>query len=114
VRSLKLQTHSEQILLLLRTNSAAIINSIHTLKPLFSKQRLGFVTTVLIRIKRLVNVAHFLTCGLLWTQNKHCSKILQETLLNSVSNDLLPFMVGQSHDNFTQPGVKDVRFFRHC
>jgi hypothetical protein len=33
--------------------------------------------------------------------NKHCAKILQETLLNSVSNDLLPFMVGQSHDSFT-------------
>jgi hypothetical protein len=32
--------------------------------------------------------------------NKHCSKILQETLLNSVSKDLLPFMVGQSHDSF--------------
>jgi hypothetical protein len=26
-----------------------------------------------------------------WTSNKHCSKILKETLLNSVSNDLLPF-----------------------
>jgi hypothetical protein len=38
--------------------------------------------------------------------NKRCSKILQETLLNyymkySVSNDLLPFMVGQSHDSST-------------
>jgi hypothetical protein len=33
---------------------------------------------------------------------KHCLKILKlkETLLNSVSNDLLPFMVGQSHECF--------------
>jgi hypothetical protein len=31
---------------------------------------------------------------------KFFSKILQETLLNSAANDLLPFMVGQSHDSF--------------
>jgi hypothetical protein len=47
-------------------------------------------------------------------QNKHCSKIAQETLLNSVSYDLLPFMVGQSQDNFTLPSVKDVMLFQHC
>jgi hypothetical protein len=39
--------------------------------------------------------------------NKH-SKILQETLLNSVSNDLLPLIVGQSHDSFALVSVKDV------
>jgi hypothetical protein len=33
--------------------------------------------------------------------NKHSSKISQETLLNSVSNELLPSMIGQSHDSFT-------------
>jgi hypothetical protein len=43
--------------------------------------------------------------------NKNCSKISQETLLNSVSNDLLPFLVGQSHDNFTLLSVKDVMLF---
>jgi hypothetical protein len=42
--------------------------------------------------------------------NKHCSKILQETLLNSVSNDFFPFMVRQSHDIFTMLSVKDVVF----
>jgi hypothetical protein len=47
-------------------------------------------------------------------QNKHCSKILQETLLNSVSDDLLPLMVGQSHDSFTLLSVKDVMLFQHC
>jgi hypothetical protein len=46
--------------------------------------------------------------------NKHCSQILQETLLNSVSNDSLPFMVGQSHDSFTPLSVKDVMLFQHC
>jgi hypothetical protein len=46
--------------------------------------------------------------------NKHCSEILQETLLNSVSNDLLPFMVGQSHDSLTQLRVKDVMLFQNC
>jgi hypothetical protein len=49
-----------------------------------------------------------------WCENKHCSKILQEILLNSVSNDLLPFMVGQSHDSFTLLSVKDVMLFQHC
>jgi hypothetical protein len=46
--------------------------------------------------------------------NKHCSKILQETLLNSVSNDLLPFMVGQSHDSFTLLSANDVGLFQCC
>jgi hypothetical protein len=46
--------------------------------------------------------------------NKHCSKILQETLLNRVSNDLLPFMVGQSHDNFTLLSVEDEVLFQYC
>jgi hypothetical protein len=32
--------------------------------------------------------------------NRYCLKILQETLLNSVLIDLLPFMVGHSHDSF--------------
>jgi hypothetical protein len=40
--------------------------------------------------------------------NKHCLEILQETLLNSVSIDLLPFMVGQSHDSLTLLNVKEV------
>jgi hypothetical protein len=40
--------------------------------------------------------------------NKHCSKISQETLLNNVSNELLPFMVGQSYDSVTLLSVKDV------
>jgi hypothetical protein len=34
--------------------------------------------------------------------------------LNSVSTDLIPFMVGQSHDNFTLLSVKDVMLFQHC
>jgi hypothetical protein len=46
--------------------------------------------------------------------NKHCSEILQETLLNGVSYDLLPFMVGQSYDSFTLLSVKDVMLFQHC
>jgi hypothetical protein len=46
--------------------------------------------------------------------NKHCSKILKERLLNSVSNDLLPFMVGQSHDSLTLLRVKEVMLFQHC
>jgi hypothetical protein len=41
-----------------------------------------------------------------------CSKILQETLLNRVFNDLFPFMVGQSHDNSTLQNVKDVTLFQ--
>jgi hypothetical protein len=40
--------------------------------------------------------------------NKCYSKILHEKILNCVSSDLLPFMVGQSHDNFTLLIVKDV------
>jgi hypothetical protein len=46
--------------------------------------------------------------------NKHCSKILQETFLNSVSNNFLPFVVGQSHVSFTVLSVKDVMLFQHC
>jgi hypothetical protein len=46
--------------------------------------------------------------------NKPCSEILQKTLLNSVSNDLLPFMVGQSHDNLTLLRVEEVMLFQHC
>jgi hypothetical protein len=46
--------------------------------------------------------------------NKHNSKISQETLLNSVSNEWLPLMVGQSHDSFTLLSVKDVMLFQHC
>jgi hypothetical protein len=30
----------------------------------------------------------------------------RETLLNGVSNDLLPFMVGQSHDRFSTAGCQ--------
>jgi hypothetical protein len=45
------------------------------------------------------------------TSNTHCSKILQETLLNSVSDELLSFMVGQSHDSFKLLSVKDVMLF---
>jgi hypothetical protein len=46
--------------------------------------------------------------------NKHCLKILQERFLNSVANDLLPFMVGQSHESFTLLSVNDVGLFLHC
>jgi hypothetical protein len=43
---------------------------------------------------------------------QYCSKISQETLLNSISNHLLPgFMVGQSHDSFTLLSVKNVMVF---
>jgi hypothetical protein len=35
-------------------------------------------------------------------------------LLNSVSNDLLPLMVGQSYDSFTLLSVTDVMLFQHC
>jgi hypothetical protein len=45
---------------------------------------------------------------------EHCSEILQETLLTSVSNDLLPLMVGQSHDSFTLLSAKNVMSFQHC
>jgi hypothetical protein len=44
--------------------------------------------------------------------NKHCSKILQETLSNSVSNDSLPLVVRQSRDSFTMLSVKDVMLFQ--
>jgi hypothetical protein len=43
--------------------------------------------------------------------NKHCWEILQETLLNSVSNDSLPLMVGQSHESFALLSAKNVMFF---
>jgi hypothetical protein len=46
--------------------------------------------------------------------NKHCLKTLLETLLNSVSNDLLPFVVGQSHDSYPLMSVKDVLLCQHC
>jgi hypothetical protein len=39
---------------------------------------------------------------------------LQERLLNSVANDLLPFMVGQSHESLTLLRVNDVGLFLHC
>jgi hypothetical protein len=42
------------------------------------------------------------------TVNKHCSKILEETLFNRVSNELLPFVVKQSHDSFTLLSVNDT------
>jgi hypothetical protein len=42
---------------------------------------------------------------------KNSSEISQETLLNSVFNDFLPLMVGQSHDSFTLLIVKDVTLF---
>jgi hypothetical protein len=44
----------------------------------------------------------------------HSSKILQETLLHSVSNELLPCRVGKSYDSFTLLIVKDVMLFQHC
>jgi hypothetical protein len=40
--------------------------------------------------------------------NKDCLEILQETLLNSASHDLLPFMVGQSRDSFILLSVKAI------
>jgi hypothetical protein len=52
-------------------------------------------------------------CQLSLNPNKHCLKILQETLLNSASKDFLPFMVGQSHDSFTLLSVKDLMLFQH-
>jgi hypothetical protein len=45
--------------------------------------------------------------------NKHCWKILQEIILKIVSNDLILFMVGQSHNSFTLLSVKDVLLFGH-
>jgi hypothetical protein len=48
------------------------------------------------------------------TNNLNCSEILQEILLNSVSNDLLPFAVGQSHGSFTLLSVRDVMLFQYC
>jgi hypothetical protein len=44
----------------------------------------------------------------------NCTEILQESLLNSVSNDLLPFMVGQNRDSFTLLSAKDVMLFHPC
>jgi hypothetical protein len=46
--------------------------------------------------------------------NKHCSKIMQETLMNSISNEFLSFSVGQSQVSFTLLSVKDVMLFQHC
>jgi hypothetical protein len=46
-------------------------------------------------------------------QNKHCSEILQETLLNRVSSELPPFIVGQSHDSFTLLSAKNAMLFQH-
>jgi hypothetical protein len=43
--------------------------------------------------------------------NKHCSEILMETPLNSVTNGLFPFMVGQSHESFTLLSVNNVGLF---
>jgi hypothetical protein len=40
--------------------------------------------------------------------------ILQERLLNSVSNELLPLIVGQSHDSLALLRVKEVMLFQHC
>jgi hypothetical protein len=39
---------------------------------------------------------------------------MQEALLNSVSNDLLSFLVGQIHNSFTLLSVKEVLLFQHC
>jgi hypothetical protein len=55
----------------------------------------------IVDIKSVVNGPNCICIGFSNFNNKHCSKIFQETLLNSVSNDLLPLMVGQSHDSFT-------------
>jgi hypothetical protein len=41
-------------------------------------------------------------------------QIWQETLLNSVANEWLPFMVGQSKDSFTLLSVMDVVLLHHC
>jgi hypothetical protein len=46
--------------------------------------------------------------------NKHCSEILLETLLSSVSNDLLPFVVGQGHNSLTLLRLKKVMLSQHC
>jgi hypothetical protein len=46
--------------------------------------------------------------------NKHCWEMLQETLLDSVSVDWLPFMVGQSHDSLPLLRDKEVMLFQHC
>jgi hypothetical protein len=43
---------------------------------------------------------------------KSC-RILQKMLLNSVANDLLPFMVKISHESFTLLRVNDVGLFQH-
>jgi hypothetical protein len=41
-------------------------------------------------------------------------KSRRKQLSNSVSNDLLPFMVGQSHDSFTLLSVKNGMLFQQC
>jgi hypothetical protein len=48
--------------------------------------------------KHLTGIAHM--------HNKLCLNISQETHLNSVLNDSLPFMVGQSRVSFTLLNVK--------
>jgi hypothetical protein len=63
--------------------------------------------------KRYQTICHFIYL-FIFSPNKHCSKILQETLLNSVANDLLPFIVVQSRDSFTLLSVKDVGLVQHC
>jgi hypothetical protein len=39
---------------------------------------------------------------------------LAANTFESVSYDLLPLNVGQSHDSFTLLSVKDVKLFQHC
>jgi hypothetical protein len=45
--------------------------------------------------------------------DKRYLKILQETLLNSVSKNVLPFIDGLNHDSFTLLSVKDAMLYHH-
>jgi hypothetical protein len=47
-------------------------------------------------------------------ENRHRSKIQQEAQLSCAFNDLFPFIIGQSHDSFTLPGVKNVMSYHLC
>jgi hypothetical protein len=71
------------------------------------------VTWGYVASERNHNPLHFLTISLacLGVLNKHCSEILHGTVLNSVSNDFLSFMVGQSQNSLT---LLKVMLFQHC
>jgi hypothetical protein len=81
--------------------------------PVFDRDRMFRI----IRRSKLpwipISLAKFGESRMKTSQNKHCSKILQETLLNSVSYDFLGRTI--SHDSFhTAECQGTVLLFQHC